>query len=314
MTPLEFLTDHTYRTVLTGTAIIGAVAGTLGAFTYLRRQSLLGDVVSHSALPGALGAFLMAVAVFHTSGRSMLLLITGAVCTGLLAVAATRWITASTKIQADTAMAIVLTTFFGVGLLLLRIIANGAYPGKGGIQDYLFGNASVMTNADIITSASCGASALIVVVVLWKEFSLRTFDPEAATILGFSGRVIDGWMFALFVVAIVIGVKAVGVVLMIAFVVTPPAAARQWVSSLPAMLVLSGIIGSAGSAIGAYLSVAHGGLPTGPVIVLVLFVFFAGSLVFAPDRSVVRHLITRARLKKQLVRELTHSAHTRGTR
>lgn len=304
MSIADFFGDHTYRTVFFGTTVIGIIAGALGSFAYLRRQSLIGDVVAHSALSGALGAFLIAVAVFGANGRSMILLIIGAVLTGTAAVAVHRFISSVTKIQPDTSMAIVLTGFFGGGLLLLRVISNGVYAGKGGIADYLFGNASVMTLEDVVTSAIVGFAALAVVAILWKEFVLRTFDAETSQVMGFSGQVIDAWMFALIVVAIVIGVKAVGVVLMIAFIVMPPAAARQWVNSMPAMVVLSATFGGVSSALGAYLSIAHSGLPTGPVIVLTLFVFFVASLVLAPDRSVVRRLLTRARVRKDLLREL----------
>lgn len=305
MSIADLLSDHTYRTVILGTTFIGIISGALGAFAYLRRQSLIGDVVAHSALPGALGAFLLAVTVLGVSGRSMLLLIVGAVITGTLAVAAHRYIGETTKLQPDTTMAIVLTGFFGLGLLLLRIITDGRFPGKGGIHDYLFGNASVMTQADIITSAVVGVAALAVVALLWKEFSLRTFDAETAQVMGFSGRTIDAWMFSLIVVAVVIGVKAVGVVLMVAFIVTPPAAARQWVKTLPSMVALSAAIGGAGSALGAYFSIARGGLPTGPVIVLTLFVIFAASLVLAPERSVVRRLYTRSQVRRRLIREVS---------
>lgn len=304
MSIADFFGDHTYRTVFVGTTVIGIIAGALGSFAYLRRQSLIGDVVAHAALSGALGAFLLAVAVFGANGRSMILLIIGAVITGTAAVGVHRFISSVTKIQPDTSMAIVLTGFFGGGLLLLRVISNGVYAGKGGIADYLFGNASVMTQEDVMTSAVVGLCALAVVAVLWKEFVVRTFDAETAQVMGFSGRVIDTWMFALIVVAIVIGVKAVGVVLMIAFIVTPPAAARQWVHSMPAMVILSAAFGGIGSALGAYLSIVHSGLPTGPVIVLTLFVIFIASLLLAPDRSVVRRLLTRARVVKNLLREV----------
>lgn len=304
MSITDFLGDHTYRTVFFGTTIIGIIAGALGSFAYLRKQSLIGDVVAHSALSGALGAFLVAVAVFGANGRSMILLIIGAVITGTAAVGVHRFINSVTKLQPDTSMAIVLTGFFGGGLLLLRVISNGVYEGKGGIADYLFGNASVMTQEDVVTSAVVGLCALAVVAVLWKEFVLRTFDAESSQVMGFSGRTIDAWMFVLIVVAIVIGVKAVGVVLMIAFIVTPPAAARQWVNSMPAMVVLSASFGGVGSALGAYLSIAYNGLPTGPVIVLTLFVIFVASLVLAPDRSIVRRLATRARVRRELLREL----------
>ncbi|MCG8445175.1 MAG: metal ABC transporter permease [Hyphomicrobiales bacterium] len=302
--PIEFFGNHTFRMVFFGTTVIGLVAGALGSFAYLRKQSLISDVIAHSALPGALLAFLTAVVVLGVSGRNMLGLIVGAVTTGTLAALFANSIAARTKIRIDTAMAISLTVFFGAGMIVLRIIANGPFPGKGGIEDYLFGNASVITIADLATSTAVGALALILMLVFWKEFTLRTFDPVHSTVLGFRASVIDTLMFTTIVIAIVIGVQAVGVVLMIAVVVTPPAAARQWTSTLPGMVALSGAFGAIGSGVGAYLSIAVGNIPTGPVIVLTLFVIFLVSLLASPRRSVITTTLRRARARESLRREL----------
>lgn len=304
MDPVEFFGNHIFRMVFFGTTVIGVVAGALGAFAYLRKQSLISDVIGHAALPGALIAFLLAVAAFGMDGRSMLLLIVGAVVTGTISALFANVIAARTKIAIDTAMAISMTTFFGLGMLLLRIIANNPFPGKGGIQHYLFGNAASITRADLTTSIAVGAFALALMVVFWKEFTLRTFDPVLSTMLGFRARVIDTLMFSTIVIAIVIGVKAVGFVLMVAFVVTPPAAARQWTNTLPAMVILSAVFGGLGSGLGAYLSISIGNVPTGPVIVLVLFAIFLVSLVASPKRSIVVTALRRARARQALKREL----------
>lgn len=310
MDPIEFFSNHIFRMVFLGTTVIGVVSGALGAFAYLRKQSLISDVIGHAALPGALLAFLMAVLAFNVSGRSMLLLVIGAVITGTLAALFANSISARTKIAIDTAMAISLTTFFGIGMLLMRIIANNPYPGKGGIQDYLFGNAASITKADLITSVGVGAFALTLMILFWKEFTLRTFDPVLSTMLGFKARMIDALMFATIVIAIVIGVKAVGFVLMVAFVVTPPAAARQWTNSLSGMVTLSAFFGGLGSGLGAYVSISMGNVPTGPVIVLVLFALFLVSLLTSPKRSIIVTARRRARARNALLRELkTEGTH-----
>ncbi|GAA1949968.1 metal ABC transporter permease [Microbacterium aquimaris] len=311
MSPVEFFADHTYRMVFFGTMTIGLVAGALGTFAYLRKQSLISDVVSHAALPGTLLAFLAAVVVFGTDGRNMIGLILGAVIVGTIAALLANAITRTSKIRIDTAMAVSLTIFFGVGMLLLRIVSNGSFPGKGGIQDYLFGNASVITIADLATSIGVGAIALLLMIVFWKEFALRTFDPDHATVLGFAPRVIDALMFTTIVIATVIGVKAVGLVLMVAFVVTPPAAARQWTRTLPGMVMVSAGIGAVGSGLGAYLSVALGRIPTGPLIVLTLFAIFVFSMLFSPRRSIVLRAIRRSRARADLKRELQREAAIR---
>lgn len=300
----DFFADHTYRMMFFGTALIGLVAGALGSFAYLRKQSLVSDVVSHAALPGTLVAFLVATAIPGLSGRNMIGLIIGAVVAGALAAWYANTVAETSKIRIDTAMAVTLTVFFGAGMVLMRIITNRPYPDKGGIQDYLFGNASVITRADLLTSIVVGALALVPMLLLWKEFQVRTFDPVHSSVLGFKAGIIDGIMFTCIVVATVIGVKAVGLVLMVAFVVTPPAAARQWTRSLPTMVCLSAAIGAVGSGVGAYLSIALGKVPTGPLIVLTLFAIFLVSMLFAPRRSVVTKAVTRARGRASLAREL----------
>lgn len=305
MSLIEFLDNHTYRMVLVGTMTIGLVAGALGTFAYLRKQSLISDVISHAALPGTLLAFLTAVVVLGTDGRNMITLIIGAVIIGTIAVLFANGVTNSSKIRIDTAMAVSLTIFFGAGMLLMRIIANGAFAGKGGIQDYLFGNASVITIADLTTSIVVGALALTLMVVFWKEFALRTFDPDHSTVLGFRARASDTLMFTTIVIATVIGVKAVGLVLMVAFVVTPPAAARQWTRTLPGMVALSAAFGAIGSGIGAYLSIVLGKVPTGPLIVLTLFAIFLLSLLLSPRRSIITRIVARERARTALRRELT---------
>ncbi|MGO2111918.1 MAG: metal ABC transporter permease [Pseudoclavibacter sp.] len=300
MNPIEFFADHTFRMVFFGTAVIGLVAGALGSFAYLRKQSLISDVVSHAALPGTLVAFLCAVVVFGVDGRNMLGLVIGAVVTGTLAALAANGIARVSKIRIDTAMAVVLTITFGAGMLLLRIIANGSFPGKGGIQDYLFGNASVITVNDLLTSVAVGGVAIAIMLVCWKEFALRTFDPDHASVLGLGGRLVDTLLFTTIVIATVIGVKSVGLVLMVAFVVTPPAAARQWTRTLPATVALSAAFGALGSAAGAYLSISLGDVPTGPLIVLALFAILVVSLVCSPRRSLVTRAIARSRARREL--------------
>lgn len=300
----EFLANHTYRMVFFGTMTIGLVSGALGSFAYLRKQSLVSDVVSHAALPGTLLSFLVAVTVFGVDGRNTVGLIIGAVIVGTIAVLFANGVANTTKIRIDSAMAVSLTLFFGMGMILMSIVANGKYPGKGGIQDYLFGNASVITTADLYTNVITGGLAILVMLVCWKEFALRTFDPAHASVLGLNGRTIDVLMFTTIVIAIVIGVKSVGLVLMVAFVVTPPAAARQWTTTLGSMVTLAGIFGAVGSGVGAYLSIAWGNVPTGPLIVLTLFALFVLSLLFSPRRSIVMTSVTRLRARKQLQHQL----------
>lgn len=309
---LEFFSNHTFRTVFIGTTIIGCVAGGLGSLAYLRKQSLVSDVISHAALPGTLGAFLIAVTIFGIDGRSMPVLLAGAIIVGTAAVLLSNYVATASKLKIDSSMAVILSLFFGTGLLLMRIIANGNYPGKGGIQDYLFGNASTITLQDLRVSAFVGAIALCIMVLFWKEFSLRIFDSDQVITLGFNPKIVDTLMFSAIVIATTIGVKAVGLVLMVAFVITPPAAARQWTRTMPTMVALSAAIGGIGSALGAYLSISVGNIPTGPVIVLTLFAIFVFSLIAAPRRSIIARAVSHRRARNQVRAQLARDLNTHG--
>ena len=304
MTLLEFLSTHTYRTVFLGCVIIGLVAGALGVFAYLRKQSMISDVVSHAALPGSLGAFLLAVALFSTDGRDMLWLVLGAMVVGTLAALAANAIARSTVIAIDAAMAIVLTTFFGAGMLMLRVITDGDFPGKAGLSDLLFGNASVLTTGDVWSSAVIGALALVVMGAFWRPFAVRTFDPGLADVIGMPARFVDPLMFGTIAVATVMGLKAVGLVLMVALVITPAAAARQWVRTLHGTVLLAAAFGAMAAGVGAYLSVALGHLPSGPLIVLILGAILVISLLGSPRRSVLMRARARHQARRRLARGL----------
>ncbi|MBD8019442.1 metal ABC transporter permease [Brevibacterium gallinarum] len=285
MTLWSLLTEHSYRMVLFGTGIIGLGAGALGAFTYLRRQSLLADVVSHSSLLGIVGGFALAVTVFGIDGRSLPVLILGAGLVGLGASLLANAIARRSRVGIDAAMAIILALCFGAGMVLLRLIQKSSLPGKGGLGAYLFGSAATITRADLITTAIFSGGAIIVVLLLWKPFVAVTFDAAFARQLGYRVGLVDAVMFATMVIAIVVGIKAVGVILMVAFAIAPPAAARQWTRKVGPMVSLSGAFGALGAMTGTWISVSIGSVPTGPVIVLVLTALVFISLFFAPRRS-----------------------------
>jgi manganese/zinc/iron transport system permease protein len=245
-----------------GTAVLGLVAGCLGTFAVLRRQSLLGDAVSHAALPGVVLAFLL-------FGKWQLLLLVGAAASGLLAMLFVSGITRYSRVPFDTALAGALAVFFGAGLLL-----KSWTPGTGtaGIDRYLFGQAATLLPRDVWTIAGAGAIALGLLAAFWKEFKLLTFDREFAAGQGMPVVLLDILLTGLLVLSIVIGLESVGVVLMSALVVAPAAAARQWTDRLGVMAMIAGlfgaIAGAGGTLLSHELSAPGRSVPTGPTIVL----------------------------------------------
>jgi manganese/zinc/iron transport system permease protein len=245
-----------------GTAALGFVSGCLGTFAVLRRQSLLGDAVSHAALPGVVLAFLL-------FGRSPAVLLVGAAASGLVAMLLVSGVTQFSRVPFDSALAGALAVFFGAGLML-KSWSQGT--GSAGIDRYLFGQAATLLPRDIWVIAGAGALALALLVFFWKEFKLLTFDRDFAAGLGLPVVALDILLTGLLVLSIVIGLESVGVVLMSALVVAPAAAARQWTDRLGVMAILAGLFGAVagagGSALSDRLSGAGRTVPTGPTIVL----------------------------------------------
>ncbi|WP_029214679.1 metal ABC transporter permease [Kallotenue papyrolyticum] len=278
---LTLFTDYTLRTITLGAAILGLVGGALGTFALLRRQSLLGDALAHAALPGIALAFLL------TQTRATPVLLAGAALTGWLANLAMLRIVAETRISEDAATGIVLTVFFGFGIMLLTWIQQRGSAAQAGLDRYLFGQAASLIEEQVMTMGLLGGLALLVVALLFKEFKLITFDPVFAASIGLPVQRLGVLLTSLIVVAVLIGLQTVGVVLMAAMLVAPAAAARQWTERLGVMLALSGLFGALAGVSGALISVSNGHLPTGPLVILSATLIVIVSLLFGAARGLV---------------------------
>lgn len=279
---LEELNTSALWTVALGTAALGLVAGAVGAFAVLRRQSLQGDMVSHAALPGLAAAFLL-------GAREPVYLILGGAVAGWLAMLAVGFVQRNSRVPFDAALGGALAVFFGLGLLLLTYIQRHV-PGASAhpLDRYLFGQAALLREDDLRVIGGLGAAALLLLTLFWSRIKLLSFDPDYAASLGLPVRMLDLLLTTLTVTAVVIGLKAVGVVLMTALLIAPAAAARQWSNRLGGVVLLSGLFGAlAGLAgtIGGHL--AGRGVPTGPTIVLAATALVVLSLFFGPARGLV---------------------------
>ena len=273
--------DYTLRTITLGTAILGAVTGMLGSFAVLRKQSLLGDAISHAALPGIALAFLI------TGAKDTNTLLIGALVSGLIGTFWIRGIVSKTHLKSDTALGLILSLFFGFGMLLLTFIQKQPNANQAGLDKYLFGQAATLVESDVWLMAIITGLCLIVMLLFWKEFKLLLFDPDYTKTLGFNTKFIDVLITSFIVVAIVLGLQTVGVVLMSAMLLAPAAAARQWTNSLGKMVFLAAIFGAFSGVFGTAISASQDNLSTGPVIVIVASVFVVFSFVFSPGRGLL---------------------------
>ncbi len=291
---LGLLSDYTFQVVALGAALLGIVSGALGTFAVLRKQSLLGDAISHAALPGIALAFLI------TGTKTSLGLMLGAMAAGLIATLLVSSISISTRVSYDSALGTILSVFFGFGLVLLTIIQKMPNANQAGLSTFLFGQAAALVLEEVLTMCIFGAIALIPTLLFWKEFKLLAFDPEYGQSLGMPIRYLDMLLTSLLVVAIVIGLQTVGVVLMSAMIIAPAVAARQWTNRLGIMVSLSALFGALAGVFGAFFSSTTTHLPTGPTIVLVISGIVVVSLFLAPNRGLLWRWIRNRRNAQKL--------------
>lgn len=287
-------TDYTLRTVALGSGILGIVSGALGGFAVLRKQSLLGDAISHAALPGIALIFLL------TLSKSTLVLALGAVISGWLGTVAILKITQKSRIKTDSALGLVLSFFFGLGLVLLTYIQKQPYANQAGLDKFLFGQAAALLARDVLHMGILSVIVLIILFIFWKEFKLLSFDPEFGLSLGLPIKYLDVLLTSLLVVAIVVGLQTVGVVLMSAMVVAPAAAARQWTDRLGVMVFLSSLFGALAGISGALVSSSASKIPTGPTIVLSISVIVLISILIAPNRGLLWRWLREMRNRRRL--------------
>ncbi|MED2969676.1 manganese ABC transporter permease MntC [Bacillus subtilis] len=283
--------------VLAGTLLLGAASGVLGSFVLLRKQSLIGDAMAHSALPGVCLAFLF------TGQKSLPFFLLGAALAGLLGTFCIQLIPRLSKTKEDSAIGIVLSVFFGVGIILLTYIQQQGAGSQSGLDSFLFGQAASLVRQDIILIAGISAVLLLLCIVFFKEFTLITFDLAFAKGLGIPVRFLNGLLACLIVCAVVIGLQTVGVILMAAMLITPAITARYWTERLTGMIVIAGITGGVSGAAGTLLSTTMKGMATGPLMILSATLLFLFSMICAPKRGLAAKAIRLMRLRRKTSRE-----------
>ena len=296
-TLIELLGDYTFQTVALGSALLGIISGVLGSYAVLRRQSLLGDGVSHAALPGVVLAFLL------TGNKNTEVLLFGALLSGLIATFIIMGIVKHSRIRFDSALALIMSVFFGLGMVLLTYTQKMPTANQAGLKRFIYGQASTLLQRDIVLMVICGTVLLFIVILFWKEFKLFSFDSEFAQTIGFCRVKLNSLLSFLIVIAIIVGLQTVGVVLMSAMLIAQAVAARQWSNRLWLMVMLAAIFGAISGVVGTLLSSSVTRLPTGPVIVVCITAITLFSLLFAPNRGILHRMYLYRMSHKHIYRE-----------
>lgn len=267
---IQPLTYEFIRYALVAGIIAGMLCPVVGTYLIVQRLSLLGNVLSHAVLPG--------LAIAHFLGVNLLL---GAFVFGMASSGLITWVQAQSRIKADAIMALILASFFALGVVLLTTLRS-----QLDLESLLFGDLLSVAPADLWQMGLITAGILVSVKLLYKELLFYTFDPVGAAALGLPVAAIRWGLTAAVTLTIVIGMKAVGVILVIALMIGPALTAYLLVKELHWMMVVGALLGVVESMIGVYLSFFLD-LPTGPTIALTVFSLFGLALFLSPSQGIL---------------------------
>ncbi len=285
--------------VIIAATLLGIAGGIIGAFALLRKRSLTADALSHATLPGITAMFLIATAL-GLNARSLPLLLLGATISGILGVLCIHLILTSTRLREDAAIGIVLSVFFGIGVVGLSIIQSTATSGAAGLNHFIYGQTAAMLTGDAIVMGSIALIATIIAMLAMKEITIVCFNESFAQVTGIKVWIIDTLILALIVLVTVSGLQAVGLILIVAMLIIPPAAARFWTDRVRTLIILSAIIGAFSGFLGSSVSALLPRKPAGAVIVLCAGIIFVISMLIAPTRGVIAQIVRQSRLRLRI--------------
>ncbi|MCM3767259.1 metal ABC transporter permease [Neobacillus niacini] len=281
--------------VLFSTMILGIAAGTVGCLSYWKRQSLMSDALAHAALPGVVLSFLL----FRE--KHLLILISGAAFSALIGAFFIQWIRSSTRIKEDAAMGMILSIFYGLGIMLLTV-ANRTAGNQSGLSGFILGQSASMVQTDVWTMLILALLVIAITVIGFKEWKIYLFDPQFAKGIGMSLKGMNSLYTIVLVTTIVIGIQAVGVILIAALLIIPAVSARYWTHSFKKMIIISAALGGVSGALGTLISALGSGWPTGPFIVMVASSLFIVSLFLGKEKGIVIQF-WQLRIQRKQVRQ-----------
>mgnify|MGYP002741938095 FL=1 len=290
---ISIITQYSFIVVAIGTMLLAMATGIVGTISILKGQSLIGDAVGHASLPGIILAFMI-------SGRkSAVILMLGAIVAGIVAFMLIQIISEGSKIEADTAMAVILSAMFGMGMVLKSYIqGNSKYQGasQSGLASYIFGQAAYILREDVYIILAVSIISLALFILFYKEIKVYVFDMVYAYTIGINSRLTSLLIMIITMILIAAGLKAVGAILISSMLITPAVTGLQWSKSYEKVLVIAAVTGAVSAFLGTFISSAVKGFSTGPSIILIMSVIALFSVLFAP-RGIVRMLLNIRKMR-----------------
>ena len=298
--------SYTTQMVLLGTALLGLASGIAGTFAVLRKESLIGDGLSHAALPGVVIAFLL------TNIKNIEVLIAGAALSSITAAWLITITVENSKIKFDGALATILSAFFGLGMVLLTYVQSLNNAGQAGLSKFIFGQAATILARDVYITSAAALIIIVLTALFWKELKLISFDVEYAKTLQIPVTFTLILYRSLLIMTIIIGIQSVGAILISSLLIAPAVGARQWTNKLGTMCILAGCFGMISAIGGTIWSTAVPKLPTGPAIIVILSILVLLSLIFAPNRGMLWQFRKNRRSKHALLLETTRDSKSKA--
>lgn len=285
------LTSYSFLVVAIGTLFLAISSAALGTITVLKGQSLIGDAIGHSAFPGLVLAFMA------FSSRSPVILLFGAILSGSLAFILIQVINRNSKIGLDTILAVVLSSFFGLGMALKSYIqGNPNYIGasQSGLSNYIFGQAAYMMEGDVKIILVISISVLTLLLLFYKEIKVFVFDEVYAKTIGINEKLIYAIIMISAMSLIGAGLKIVGAILISSLLIVPSIAALQWSNDFFRVMLIASVIGGASAVLGTYISTVYAGMSTGATIIVIMTSLAFLSLIFGPKGFIAKYKKRRA--------------------
>lgn len=290
--------SYTFKVVIFGCSLLAMISAIIGNFAVLKKESLIGDGVAHASLAGVCLAFVF------TESKKLHILLIGALLIGIVCIILIQYIQKHSKLKFDSAIALILSSFFGLGMVLLSYLKKIPGARNAGLTRFIFGQASTIVVKDIYLLIGIGFILVLILIIFWREIKISIFDSDYGKAIGLNSDKIKFLVSVLIVINIVVGIEIAGVILMTAMMIAPAIAARQWSDKLLNVVLISAVFGFLSGAIGSIISTMDTSLPTGPIIVIVSTFFVIFSILFSINQGIIIKKVRTYKRKYQTSSEL----------
>lgn len=291
---LQSLSQEWAIRALLASSMVGIMCGLIGCFIVLRNMSLIGDAIAHAILPGVVIAFVLV-------GYSTIGFFIGSTIAGLFTAVAITWIQHNVKTKNDAAIGIIFTAMFSLGVIGISAVSSGQGVHLD-LKDFLFGTVLGISNEDIVLTAIVMVYVIVSILIFYRYLFITTFQPTIAATMGISVKMIHYFLMLLLSFAVVSSLRTVGVILVVAMLITPAATALLISDKLKNVLIISAFIGFISAILGLIAAILLETTP-GPAMCVMATIIYFLTVIFAPKKGLLAKSIRQNQQKEKVEQE-----------